>query len=77
MVTGVDIQKLVKTDRAVEVAANRLFGSTYSVTVAVEPENTPSPLCHPGSSNPARFDSLDEVASFLAQVGVKRFQVTI
>ena len=77
MVTGADIQKLVKTGQAVEVATNRLFGSTYGVTVAVEPESTPSPLCHPGSSDPAKFDSLDEVASFLAQVGIKQFQVTI
>ena len=77
MVTGVDIQKLVKTDLAVEVTANRLFGSVYGVTVAVEPESMPRPICHPGASDPAKFDSLDEVVSFLAQVGIKRFQVTI
>lgn len=77
MVTGVDVQKLVRDDQTVEVTANRLFGSVYSVTVAVEPESTPRPLCHPSTSDPAKFDSLDEVVSFLAQVGIKRFQVTI
>ena len=77
MVTGADIQKLVKTGQAVEVTANRLFGSTYGATVAVEPGSAVSPLCHPGCCDPAKFDSLDEVASFLAQVGIKRFHVTI
>lgn len=77
MVTGVELQKLSKDGQTVQVTATRLFGTTYGVAVAVEHENLPQPIGHPGTSDPAKFDSLDEVVSFLSQVGVKAFQVVI
>ena len=35
------------------------------------------PVSLPENGQPLQFDSLDEVASFLSQIGIKQFQVMI
>lgn len=75
--TGVEIQKLILDGQELTITASRLSGNRYGVGVQFANGDFAGPVTLPESDQPLQFDSLDEVASFLSQVGVKQFRVTI
>lgn len=75
--TGVEIQKLINEKQELTITAIHIFGNRYGVGVQFGNCDFAGPVTLPENDQPLQFDSLDEVASFLSQVGVKQFQVTI
>lgn len=75
--TGSEIQKLINQSEDLIITASRLSGNRYGVGVQYANGDYVGPVTLPENDQPLQFDSLDEVASFLSQVGVKQFQVSI
>jgi len=77
VITGKQIIEQIKSGMHLDVNATRLYGTVYKVTVSIGEDKTVLSICQPGCNEPMQFDSLDEVAAFLSQVGIKQFRVTI
>ena len=75
--TGSEIQKLIQKNENLIITASRLSGNRYGVGVQFANGDYAGPVSLPENGQPLQFDSLDEVASFLTQIGIKQFQVTI
>ena len=75
--TGTEIQKLIAQNETITINANRMHGNSYSVGVQHANGDYAGPVTLPENGQPLQFHSLHEVVSFLAQIGVKNFQVTI
>jgi hypothetical protein len=75
--TGVEIQKLILDGQELTITASRLSGNRYGVGVQFANGDFAGPVTLPESDQPLQFDSLDEVASFLSQVGIDRLQVSL
>ena len=77
MITGKQIIEQIKAGMHLDVNATRLYGTAYKATVSIGEDKTVLAVCQPGNNEAMQFDSLDEVAAFLSQVGIKQFRVTI
>lgn len=77
MITGADLKQLVDMGVQPRITAIRLSGTAYGVVANIDGKAPPQGVAEPGSDNILRFDSLDEVASFLSQIGIKGFQVDL
>lgn len=75
--TGAEIQKLILNNEELTIIARHLHSNCYGVGVQHANGDYTGPVTLPENDQPLQFDSLDEVASFLSQIGVKHFQVTI
>jgi len=74
MLTGADIRQMLNQGQQATVMASRLYGTTYVLGVQLGPDEYAGPVITPGSGEALKFDSLDEIASFLLQAGIKTFQ---
>lgn len=77
MITGTELKQLTDPGIDPQVLVTRRHGSTYGAMVMLDPQTTPRAIGQPGSDDALRFESLDEVASFAAQVGIRQLQVTL
>jgi len=77
MLTGAEIQRLIQQGQPPSITASRLYGTAYGVGVQLGPNEFAGPIVVPGSNEALKFDSLDEVAAFLLQIGVTSFQITL
>jgi hypothetical protein len=77
VLTGAEIQRLITQGQQPCITASRLYGTAYGVGVQLGPDEFAGPIVVPGSNEALKFDSLDEVAAFLLQIGVTSFQITI
>ena len=75
--TGSEIQKLIHENETLTITASRLSGNRYGVGVQYAGGDYAGSVTLPENGQPLQFDSLDEVVSFLTQIGVKSFQVEI
>lgn len=75
--TGIEIQKLILQNETLTFTASRLYGNCYGVGVQYANGDYVGPVTLPENNQPLQFDSLDQVAAFLTQIGVKSFQVAI
>lgn len=75
--TGSEIQKLIRENETLIITASQLSGNRYGVGVQFANGDFTGPVSLPENDQPLQFDSLDEVASFLSQIGIKQFQVSI
>ena len=73
--TGAEIQKLILQHEELSIIARQLHGNCYGIGVQHANGDYAGPVTLPENDQPLQFDSLDHVASFLAQIGVKSFQV--
>jgi hypothetical protein len=73
--TGAEIQKLILQHEELSISARQLHGNCYGIGVQHANGDYAGPVTLPENDQPLQFDSLDHVASFLAQIGVKSFQV--
>lgn len=76
-VTGTEIKKIIEAGQSLVVSVNRLYGTTYCIGVQHSSREYAGPVIVPGSTENLKFDSLDEVAAFLTQVGIRSFHVTM
>ena len=75
--TGTELQTLKLKNEKLTITASRLYGNRYGVGVQYAGGDYVGPVTLPENGQPLQFDSLDEVVSFFAQIGVKSFQVEI
>lgn len=76
MISGNDLKELIDLRNDLSVMVTRIHGTVYSALVTTTPHTPPQAICQPGTDEVLKFDSLDEAAAFLSQVGIQRFQVT-
>lgn len=77
MITGADLKQLVDMGVQPLVTCIRIYGAAYSVVANTDGKAPPQGIAEPGLDNVLKFDSLDEVASFLSQIGIKGFRVDL
>lgn len=77
MITGIELKQFSEQGKEHKVMVARNHGSMYGAIVVIAPQIPPLAINHPGTDEVLKFDSPDEVASFLAQVGIKQFQVAM
>lgn len=75
--TGSEIQKLILQNEILTITASRLYGNRYGIGVQYAGGDYAGLVTLPENDQTLQFDSLDQVASFLSQIGVKQFQVEI
>jgi len=73
--TGAEIQKLILQNEELSIIARQLHSTCYGVGVQLANGDYAGPVTLPENDQPLQFDSLDQVAAFLTQIGVKSFQV--
>lgn len=77
MITGTELKQLTDQGTQPKVIVAHNHGTVYGALVIIDSPTLPKAICDPGSGEVLQFNSLDQVASFLSQVGIKTFQVTI
>lgn len=75
--TGLKIQQLIHDGVKPLVTAKRLYGTTYSLGIQLGPQQFAGPVVTPGNEEPLKFESLDEAAAFLQQIGITEFSITL
>jgi len=73
--TGAEIQKMILQNERLSITARHLHSNCYGVGVQHANGDYAGPVTLPENDQPLKFDSLDQVADFLTQIGVKNFQV--
>lgn len=77
MLTESDIKQLICQGAKPKTTVTRTDGTSYSVLVEIDQQTPAVPIAHPGTEEVLKSDTIDEVASFLSQINLQQFQVTM